>query len=377
MLDIASHLNVDRAAPATLAQQIREQLTWAISSGRLEPGDTLPSVREMGRRLGVNLHTVRAAYGQLEMDGLVDVRRGSATRVATFDPRRLWPPERVTRSHLVGVVVPTLVSPFFAELLEGVEDAALGAGALVVVATTHDDQARALQAVGQVASRGADGVVVVSHDISALLAGPDGAIRDERPLPLVVVDRPGAPGHTVDVDLERVGHMATRHLVAHGHQAIGLLSIDQPASNVVPLEAGYGRALREAGIPVEDRLIARVGAWDIPAGQAGATRLLVGADRPTAVFAVSDLLAVGMIQTARRLGLRVPDDVAIVGVDDIPLLDVVNPPLTTVALPARAMGAEAMATLGRIWAGEARTPRRVVLRPRLVIRESCGAHAPR
>ena len=85
----------------------------------------------------------------------------------------------------------------------------------------------------------------------------------------------------------------------------------------------------------------------------------------------------GVMQAARRLQLRIPDDIALVGVDDIPLLGVVSPPLTSVALPARAMGAEAMTTLDRIWAGEARTPRRVVLRARLVIRESCGQHASR
>jgi LacI family transcriptional regulator len=82
------------------------------------------------------------------------------------------------------------------------------------------------------------------------------------------------------------------------------------------------------------------------------------------------------MRAARRLGLRIPDDVALVGVDDIPLLDATDPPLTSVALPARAMGAEAMATLELIWAGEARTPRRVVLPPHLVVRASCGAHPP-
>lgn len=372
---MAASIQVDPARPTTLQQQIREQLTWAISSGSLEPGDELPSIREMADRLGVNLHTVRGAYLQLESDGLVDVRRGASTRVAAFDPRRLWPPESAARSHLVGVIVPTLAQPFFAELLEGVEEAALRSGTLVIVATTHDDQARALRSVAQVAARGADGVVVVSHDISVLLSGNEGDMAGERRLPLVVVDRPGSPGHAVDVDLEQVGHVATRHLLEHGHRAVGLITVDAPASNVLPREAGYRRALAEARIPVNEAHIARVDAFNSAAGDAGATRLLAAADRPTALFAISDLLAIGAMRAARRLHLRIPDDVALVGVDDIPLLDAVNPPLTSVALPARAMGAEAMATLERTWAGQAGAPRRVLLEARLVIRESCGQHA--
>lgn len=373
--DIAAGIQVNPARPATLAQQIREQITWAISSGSLKPGDELPSVRDMADRLGVNLHTVRGAYLQLESDGLVDVRRGASTRVAAFDPRRLWPPESAARSHLVGVIVPTLASPFYAELLEGVEEAATRSGALIVLVTTQDDQARALRAVGQLATRGADGVVVVSHDISVLLAGAGGDVAGERRLPLVTADRPGATGHAVDVDLEHVGYVATRHLLEHGHRAVGLITLDVPASNVVPREAGYRRALAEAGIPVREAHVARVDGWTTAAGDEGAMRLLASVDRPTALVAISDLLAIGALRAARRLRLRIPDDVALVGVDDIPLLDAVNPPLTSVALPARAIGAEAMTTLERIWAGEADTPRRVLLEARLVIRESCGQHA--
>lgn len=373
--DILVQVQVDPARPATLAQQVREQVTWAISSGTVEAGDALPPVRELARRLGVNLHTVRAAYRMLATDGLVEVRRGTRTRVAAFDPRRLWPEESAARSHLVGIVVPTLANPFYTELVEGAQESARRSGTLLIVSTTHDDQAQSLRSIAQLAARGVDGVIAVSTEISHLLAGPGGGMTGERRLPLVVVDRPDVPGHVVEVDLEQVGHAATRHLVEHGHRGIGLVSVDGRASNVLPLETGYRRALAEAGLPARDELVARVDAWKPTAGDDGASRLLAAANRPTALVAISDLLAIGAMRAIRRLGLRIPDDVALVGVDDIPLLDVVDPPLTSVALPARAMGAEAMTTLERIWAGEADTPRRVLLEARLVIRESCGRHA--
>lgn len=375
--DATIPIQVDPARPATLAQQIREQLIWAISSGALQAGDALPPVREMAATLGVNLHTVRGAYRALAADGLVEVRQGLRTRVTTFDPRRLWPAESAARSHLVGLVLPTLANPFYAELVEGAQESARRSGTLLVVATTHDDQAQALRSIAQLAARGVDGVVAVSTEISQLLAGPEGDVRGDRRLPLVVVDRPGSPGHVVEVDLEEVGHLATRHLVDHGHRAIGLVTVDAPVSNALPLETGYRRALDEAGLAPGHAPVARAGGWARADGDAAAARLLSGADRPTALVCISDLLAIGALDAARRVGLRVPDDVALVGVDDIPLLDAVDPPLTSVALPARAMGSEAMTTLDHIWAGEARTPRRVVLRARLVIRESCGQHASR
>ncbi len=375
--DVTIQVHVDPARPATLAQQIREQITWAISSGTLEVGDALPPVREMAGRLGVNLHTVRAAYRMLGADGLVEVRRGTRTRVAAFDPRRLWPEESAARSHLVGIVLPTLANPFYAELVEGAHEAARRSGTLLIVAATHDDQAQALRSIAQLAARGVDGLIAVSTEISQLLAGSGGDITGERRLPFVVVDRPGSPGHVVEVDLEEVGYLATCHLAEHGHRVIGLVTVAAPASNVLPLEIGYRRALAEAGLPARDELVVRVAGWGPADGDAGATRLLAASSRPTALVAISDLLAMGVMQAARRLQLRIPDDIALVGVDDIPLLGVVSPPLTSVALPARAMGAEAMTTLDRIWAGEARTPRRVVLRARLVIRESCGQHASR
>ncbi len=369
-------ISVDRTRPATLAQQIREQLTWAISSGTLVPGDELPSVRELAARLGVNFHTVRGAYRRLAEDGLVEVQQGARTRVAAFDPRHLWPAGNAPRSHLVGVVLPTLANPFYAQLLEGAEEVARRTGTLLALATTNDDQARALRAVAQLATQGVDGVVAVSTEISQLLAGPEGDLAGgERRLPLVVVDRPGVPGHVVNVDLEEAGYIATRHLVEHGHRSIGLIS-PAAASNVRPFEDGYRRALLEPAHERASEHVARVDGWGPHDGDAGATALLAGLGRPTAIVAISDVVAIGAMRAARRLGLRIPDDVALVGVDDIPLLDATDPPLTSVALPARAMGAEAMATLELIWAGEARTPRRVVLPPHLVVRASCGAHPP-
>lgn len=373
--DLAAQIRVDPALPAMLAQQVREQLAWLISRGVVAAGDELPSVRSLAASLGINYHTVRSAYRRLEADGLVETRPGRRSRVARFDPRHLWPPETAARTHLVGVVLPSL-GPFYVELLEGALDAARRAGILLIVATTGDDQALALRSIAQLAAKGSDGVVVVSHDISNLVAGGE-EIAGGRFLPLVAVDRPGSFGLSVEADLDGAGYLAARHLVEDGHREIGLITHEAPLSNVVPIEAGYRRALAEAGLRADERHVLRVGSWGLEAGAAAADRLLAGAGRPTALVAIADLLAIGAMRQLRRAGLLAPGDIAVAGIDDSPLAALVDPGLTSVALPARAMGAEAVAVLQRAWGDAASASTRFFLGVQLTIRDSCGPHASR
>ena len=280
-MDVAAQIWVDPALPATLAQQVREQLTWLISRGVVVAGDELPSVRSLAADLGINYHTVRSAYRRLEADGLVETRRGRRSRIARFDPRHLWPPETATRTHLVGVVVPSL-GPFYVELLEGALDAARSAGMLLIVATTNDDQARALRAIAQLAAKGADGVVVVSHDISNLVTGGE-EIATGRQLPLVAVDRPGSSGLSVEADLEGAGYLAARHLVEDGHREIGLVTHETPLRTWCRSRPGTGAPLpRQACLPTSDT-------WSVSApgvsrpGQRRRTACSPAPARPTAL----------------------------------------------------------------------------------------------
>ncbi|MCU0504235.1 MAG: GntR family transcriptional regulator [Chloroflexi bacterium] len=372
---------MDPRLPGTLAQQIREQVTWLIAEEGLIPGDELPPARDLARRLGVNFHTVRAAYRSLESDGLVEAVRGRRSRVSRYDPLRLVPPGPSARARVVGIVLPSLSNPFYAELVEGAQESAQTSGTLLIVSSTHDDPVVALRAIARMTASGVDGIVVVSHDIASLLA--DGAPADDAApprLPIVVVDRPGARGHSVEADLEAAGFLAASHLIDDGHRLLGMISIAElpgggPPSNVIPIEAGMRRAVARAGLALDADRIARVEAWDTASGSAAAARLLEAGSRPTGIVAISDLLAIGAVGGLRRAGVAVPHDVAVVGIDDIPIAAATDPPLTTIALPARAMGARALAVLERAWAGTAGRPHRVVLGVDLVIRESCGPHA--
>jgi DNA-binding LacI/PurR family transcriptional regulator len=371
MDDPLSRLDLLPGADLTLAGQLRHRLGLMIADGELDPGSPLPSVRALSRRLGVSVNTVRTAYGRLQADGLVEVRQGAGTKVA----RTLGPDSRVAParfgSNVVGVITAGLV-PFYLPVLEGVEDVAARHGMLVVVATALDSPVRGSLMARRLVARGVDGLIALS------LGPPPDVLGGEAPgsgvPPIVYVDRPGMADHSFVFDAERGARLATAHLVDHGHRRIAMVTPPVEFPNVRPLHEGYARALRDAGLPRPSELVVEVPDFTAEAGQEGARRLFDLPDRPSGVFAASDLAAIGLLEGARAAGVRVPEDLAVVGYPDIQAAPWVQPPLTMVAVPAREAGARAMDTLVRLIAAESIPGGEVVLEVELVIRESCGVH---
>ena len=188
------------------------------------------------------------------------------------------------------------------------------------------------------------------------------------------MDWPGSSGYTVSVDLENAGYQATRHLLAHGHRRVGLITFALELPNVRPVNLGYQRALQEAEIASNPHWISAVHGFDTTAGAEGARRLLALEQPPTAIFAISDLLAIGAMCAVQQAGLQIPQEIAIAGFNDIPMAALVNPPLTTVAAPAYQMGQEAMKMLQSLIAGKRPAHKSIRLPTSLIIRQSCGAH---
>jgi hypothetical protein len=145
------------------------QITWLIANGQLEPGDRLPTVRRLAEHLSINLHTVRSAYQKLEMQGLVETRRGQGTHVLSFDPRLVAQAASPLRSHTVGVVVAGWGNPFYHTFLRGVEEMAEEDQTFLILCTTHDDPGEAWRHFARLSAQQVDGILVVSHDISEFL----------------------------------------------------------------------------------------------------------------------------------------------------------------------------------------------------------------
>jgi DNA-binding LacI/PurR family transcriptional regulator len=368
-MDMYDQLSIDPRHDATLAHQIKRQITWLIASGKLEAGDRLPTVRDLAERLGVNLHTVRSAYQKLEAEGLVETRRGRGTHVLPFEPQRVARQTASLRSHTVGVILPSWSNPFYHAFLQGVEEVAEADQTLLFLCNTHDDDNAAWRAFAQLSAKEVDGILVVSHDLCELLSSDAGQPAS---LPLVTVDWPGCRGYSVQIDLELAGYQATQHLLAHGHRRIGLVTFAMQPANVSPIHLGYQRALEETGLRVDPDLIAGVPGFDMASGAKGAVRLLALPQPPTAIFAIADTLALGALKAIKLAGLRIPEDIALAGFNDTPLAALVEPPLTTVAAPAVELGRQAMSMLQDLITGVKPSKRQIVLPTAPVIRRSCG-----
>ncbi len=371
-MNIPESIRVDPSSDIPINQQLKTQLGWAIASGQLKPGESLPSVRALAGQLGINFQTIRLAYQRLEGEGLVSTRQGVGTIVNFLDPiSLLFKPGRA-RTHTIGVILPNISNPFYHAFVAGVEEIAAEKDILVMLCCSHDDPGVALLSLRKLLAREVDGVILASCFVPGL---SDRGDLDTRKQPVVFADLPGRSGTSVVMDLENAGYSATRHLLGHGYRRVGLITHELDFENILPLNAGYKQALAEAGVTANEEWIIRVGAFDEHSGRIGVEKLLRPADPPEAVFCITDRIALGAIRELQSRGLKVPDDLAVVGFNDIPEAACCTPPLTTVAAPARELGAESFHRLFLLINGSPLPEPGEPLPTRLIVRESCGGHA--
>jgi len=366
-MEITRQISITIPSGEPLVEQLHRQFTWLIASGQWKPGDQLPSIRQLAQQLSINMHTVRSAYQRLERDGLVFTRQGSGTRVLPLNPRRLMELAGRTRSYTIGVILPGMSNPFYHAFLQGVEEGISREQLLLFVCDAHEDPQEFVRYFAQLSARNVDGIIVASFDLHQYLGQEPSPV-----LPLVTVDWPGCAGPVVNFDLENAGYQAVRHLLDHGHRRIGMVTFVEESANVIPVTEGYSRALLETGITMDESLIARVPGFDMSAGELGVQQLLALGKPPTAIFTIADTLALGALKALKDGGRRVPEEIALASVDDISVAELVVPALTTVSLPARQLGLEAMQMLQNLMDGKKLPIEQMILPTELVIRQSCG-----
>lgn len=364
MTSIYEALQIDPNAALPIIAQIQRQIGWLITSGKLQPGERLPPIRELAGQLGVHMHTIRFAYQRLEAEGLVSMRQGRGTVVLEGGPRLLTAPSGSMRSFSIGVLVPGL-NPFYLPLLRGIEDACREIPAMVLLSNTQDNPLLAETTLQQMIAKNVDGLILVS-------TGFDWSPAARNFPPAIFVDEPNVQKNAIQFDAEGAGYQATQHLIEHGHSAIGLIRAPLIFPQTQAVYQGYLKAHREAGLAVNDRWIQEVPGFKAENGYEGMQELLRTGEKPTAVFAIADSLAIGALRAIRAHGLRVPEDIALAGNNDIEFAELVDPPLTTVSFPAYQAGVAAVKSLETLRAGRQLTPSTVSLATHLVIRKSCG-----
>ncbi len=277
---------------------------------------------------------------------------------------------RSGQTGVVDLVVLRLDSPYIFEIIDGVEDGLARAGLRMALTVTHDKLQRERRWLETVVDRATDGaILVLAHGESSRL---DSLAR--RGVPFVVIDHRGGLGATVP----SVGatnwtgaRAATEHLLGLGHRRIAMISGPPSYQCSREREEGYKAALQAAGVDVVPQY-ARPGGFVYESGSVEGAALLDLPDPPTAIFAGSDLQAMGVYAAARSRGLTVPRDLSVVGFDDVPMSAIANPPLTTVRQPLADMGRTATSMLVRLLNGEALDSTGVVLPTTLIRRESCA-----
>jgi LacI family transcriptional regulator len=293
-----------------------------------------PTLALIASEAGVSQATVSKV-----LNGRTDVAPATRERVADLlrTHNYLAPGgRRARRSGLVDLVIGGLDSPWAVEILRGVEAECTARGAGTVVSLVREDDARPPSWTSMTTMHDSDGVILVTSRMT-----PQQREQLERAgIALVVIDPVDLP----DTDVASVGATnwagglaATEHLLSLGHRRIGMIGGPRSMLCTQARIDGYRAALERAGVEF-DRSLVRYGDFRHEGGFRASCTLLDLADRPTAIFAGSDQQAMGAYEAARQVGLRVPDDVSVVGFDDLPLCQWLSPPLTTIRQPLEEMG---------------------------------------
>lgn len=329
------------------------------------------TMSDVARKAGVSLMTVSRVINN-KGDVSRETRQRVLETIASLGYRR----SAIARSlatketSTIGLVVPDVSNPFFAEITQGVERLAYSRGYHVFLCNTEEDPQRELAVIQSLEEKRVDGLILCSSRLEEdalvdVLANLPAAVLVNRHL-----DQPGEePFDSVVLDDERGGWLAARHLVQSGHRQIGFLAGPRASYSGAGRRKGFLSALQEAGIPPVDDWL-RPCQPSVEGGYVATRQLLSAQPGLTALFCYNDLVAVGALQACVELSRRVPEELAVVGYDDIPVAALVSPALTTCRVPRYELGAKAVnALLERLrdCPGDAS---RIVLEPELVIRDS-------
>ncbi|MET8998199.1 LacI family DNA-binding transcriptional regulator [Amycolatopsis sp. Hca4] len=327
------------------------------------------TIRDVAARAGVSVATVSKVINERYGVSAATLARVRAViEELGYEASLVAQSLRNHRTNVIGILVADL-EPFSTELLKGAADAIRGSGFELVVYSaggrTGDPLGWEKRYLSRLSGTLVDGAVLVTPTVSLdVVPGT----------PVVAVDPHTGPSHlpTIDSDNLRGAQLATEHLLDLGHRRIAFLAGRPDLQSAELRKTGYLRALTAAGITPDEDLI-RIGAYDPEISAASAHALLTGPDRPTAVFAANDISAIATVDAARELGLAVPDDLSVVGFDNVPESALCSPPLTTVDQPIREMGHRAIRMLIALINGDEVERTHVTLDTGLVVRRSTRA----
>jgi len=338
------------------------------------------TIKDVAREAGVSIATVSRVFnnvGRVDEDTRRQVR--VAARKLKYVPNALGRGLSTKRTDAIGLVLPDLFGEFFSEVLRGSDETAQQAHYHLVVSSSHSNKEEIRAALNMLRGR-VDGLVIMSPHIDAQ------TLEENLPrsLPVVLLNC-HVESDTFDalsVDNFGGAYAMTRHLLSHGHRDIAIIKGIDGNFEAAERHRGYAFAMQEAGV-LPDPCWQPGGDFSVEAGYTAVRRLLGCTPRPRAVFACNDSMAIGALSALRDAGIRVPEDVALAGFDDVPTASYLTPALTSVCVGIHRLGVQAIETvIGAVRMKNRQHRQQSILPTSLSIRESCGCtpngpHNPR
>ena len=333
------------------------------------------SIRDVAAHAGVSVATVSNVLNRPDIvAGPTRDRVHASIRELGFVRNESARQLRAGRSRTIGLVVLDVANPFFTDLARGVEDEASKAGLAVILCNSDDQERKEKRYLELLEEHRVQGVLITP----VVGAGVRLARLQRRGTPVVLVDSrsPSRGQCSVAVDDVLGGDLALSHLLSAGHQRVAFVAGPRTIRQVADRHEGALRALARTGRPPGDLRMIDVGALNVASGQKAGAEIaaLRAADRPTAVFCTNDLIALGLLQEMTRHRIRVPEDISIVGYDDIDFAAAAAVPLTSVRQPRQQLGrTAARMLLEEAAAHDSHRHQQVIFQPELIVRQSTAA----
>ncbi|MFC1720305.1 LacI family DNA-binding transcriptional regulator [Pseudomonadota bacterium] len=331
---------------------------------------TKTGIKEVALKAGFSIATVSHAFRN---PGRVsDATRKkvlAAAKEVGYSPNMLAASLRTSRSGNIVVIIPNISDNHNGKIIRAAEEIAHSRGYSVLLGDTQGSEKREREFASMVGSRQADGIILMSHRLPFEI-GKGGLSIDQLP---PIVNGCEFTGHEsipyVAIDDIQAGMDATRHLIDFGHRNIAVITGDINSTSARDRLEGFRGAMSQSGLQPNENLIA-YSDYSLHGGETAVETLLLQKNRPSAIFCFSDEIAVGCMYALRRHHFNVPDDISVIGFDDIPISQYVTPPLTTISQPTEEIGAICTTILLDLIEDKQPEKLRHILPHRLVLRES-------
>lgn len=332
--------------------------------------DHSPTMRDVAKHSGVSVQTVSHVVNRT--GNISDETRHRVMQAIDELNYRRNPIARSMRTRqtrMIALIILDISNPVLSLIASTIESAAYEQDYHVLLYNTAHDPVREEAYLNEIGSRRADGVIIVNtinrENMTKFTA---------EGVPAVLIDSPflASPMPVVSVDNSAGSYAATKHLIELGHRRIAHIAGSRDLGIALQREQSYAQALADSGLTYQRVVYAHSIQWGYESGYTAMRQLLMDDEPPTAVFAASDALAIGAYRALAEAGLRVPDDISVIGFDNIEASAFTTPPLTTVHQPFTELGHEAFSLLLAMLDGGVRQPSNVLLPAEIVYRESTG-----